>query len=124
MSNYLGIDYGSRHVGLAIADAKLKIALPHRELDTKIFFVELPKIVKDNDIVQIVVGLPVSLTNTITPQTVSTQKFIERLKRAVSIPVVAFDERLTSKLVKGLPGSDHIQAARLILEDYLNKSLT
>lgn len=126
----LGIDYGERHVGLAITDPEGKIALRHSVVDGKKD--EVMKVVKEvvtrERVKKILVGVPVSLAGKETAQTRESLNFMEELRGCLKheIEVEGVDETLTSVAAeqnlraegKGLE-EEHAEAARIMLEDYL-----
>lgn len=117
MTKLLGIDYGERRIGLAVADSEDGIAVQRGVLEnTKEFFDELTNIVRKNGIAKIVVGLPLGLNGKETAQTRTTQEFITSLRAALTIPVETMDERLTS-----IEGGSDAGAAVLILQSYIDK---
>ncbi|MFA5051350.1 MAG: Holliday junction resolvase RuvX [Patescibacteria group bacterium] len=124
--NILAIDYGNQHIGLAIADSKLKIVFPYKVLENqgdKFLFDSLQEIVKKEKIEKIIVGRPMGMQNNLTDQTKITDEFVQKLKKAIELPIEIFDERLTSKLAlslsKGGEGNIHSGSAMIILQDYL-----
>ena len=125
--NILGIDYGSKYVGIAIANIKLKIATPYKILkNNNVFFKELENIILQNNINKLVVGYPIGLSGKKTQQTRIIDKFIQELKQQVHIPVISFDERFTSKIADNLLSNkkpNHAVAANIILQDYLDKGV-
>jgi len=137
----LSIDYGEKYVGLAVADGKLKIALPYKVLENKsdkFLLNNLKEIISQEKVEKIIVGEPISLSGRRTGQTKVVARFIKKLKQEISpvkfiktrmafkrvnIPVVGFDERLTSKMAEKLPikGKEgHAVAAAIILQNYLS----
>jgi len=97
----LGIDYGDRHVGLALSDALLVTAQPFgtyeltgREADDRKFFEDL---VARQDIREIVIGDPLRLDGSAGTRAEKTRRFAAWLEKAVSRPVVFVDERLTTR---------------------------
>lgn len=135
----LSIDYGKKYLGLAIApywpatqeiadDIDLKIAMPYEILENKngkFLLDSLKKIINEKKIKEVIVGRPLSLSGRITEQTKIIDNFIEILKKEVDIPVIGFDERLTSKMAEKLSvdGKErHAVAAAIILQDYLNRT--
>lgn len=129
--NILGIDYGEKYIGLALADDALKIAMPYNVLENKDSLAkDLKNIIKTEKIQKIVIGRPLSLSGKETPQTKFTDMFINNLKKQINVPVISFDERLTTKLAKVLEGStpqggrssSHSIAATIILQNYLDKT--
>ena len=122
----LSIDYGKKNVGLATADPNLKIALPEKDLKSKskkFLFKQLKEIVKKKKIKKIVVGRPIGMSGRLTQQTKIIDKFIQELKKEIKLPIIRFDERLTSKMAMKLcldKQKSHSLAAMIILQDYLN----
>lgn len=126
MSHYLGIDYGARRIGLAVAD-DAKLARPLATVAPA----ELVEAIKRNgpfDVV--VVGLPRSLDGNETPQTLAVKRFCDDvLWRGLKIDPVYQDEAGTSWVAEdrlkesGKPytkGDIDAEAAGIILQDYLN----
>lgn len=124
--NILAIDYGKKYIGLALADDTLKIAMPYKVLENKDSLVEdLIGIIKEEKIERVIVGRPIGLSGSETKQTKLTDTFINHLKKQVKIPVVGFDERLTSKMADKLlqnSKENHSVAATIILQDYLARN--
>lgn len=125
---YLGIDYGSKEIGLAIAHEENGgfIIVGYATLDNKgmeYLMGELREIIKKEEIEKLVIGLPISLKGKATSQTKETENFIQCLKEHINIPLVTEDERLTSVLAKKLGSRNiHEESARLILEGYIEKT--
>ncbi len=103
MARILGIDYGARRIGAAIADPELRIAMPlatidgcgqpARDVQTVIDFA------KTEDIGEFVVGLPLNMSDaagTDSKQTTLTRRFAAELARLSGRPVHLHDERLSS----------------------------
>jgi putative Holliday junction resolvase len=97
----LGIDYGDRHIGLAISDQLQLTAQPfgtydlrESEKENKAFFRDL---VARQEIGQIVIGNPLRMDGTPGTRTQRTQEFAAWLGAAVKVPIVFQDERLTTQ---------------------------
>jgi putative Holliday junction resolvase len=94
---YLAIDYGEKHVGLAICDAAEIVASPLTVIETQ---PDLPKrieqIAKSENVEAIVVGLPLNMDDTEGPQAKLVFKFAEQLGGHLGIPIHFQDERLSS----------------------------
>ena len=124
---YLGIDYGSKKVGLAIADLETKIATPFKIIKNKDILAKISEICKDDNIDKIIVGVPISLKGTMSKQSIEVIKFINKLKDKVDIEVIEQDEKLSSlyanKLLKETKakGLDDDVAAMIILQSYLDE---
>lgn len=95
----LGIDPGARRLGLAITDPDRKIASPlanytrrDQEQDAKY----LEKIVADEDIGLVVIGLPVHLSGQEGAQAKNARQFGAWVAKRIGLPVVFWDERFSS----------------------------
>lgn len=124
----MGIDYGGKKIGLAVANEETKIATPYKVLENKGFnFVvsEIKKICEAEDVGEIIVGLPISLSGEIGPQAKKVMEFVEFLKEKLPLSIKTEDERLTSAMVDKLAKEQKVErdavAAMLILQNYLDK---
>ncbi len=120
----LGIDYGEKRVGLAISDESQTLA---RELDIlppKEFFSKIRQIIEENQITQIVIGLPLNMSGEETKKTLEVKTFKEKLEKLTDVKINTIDERLSSVMAQNLPGGkknvDSL-AAQIILQNYLDK---
>lgn len=122
---YLGIDYGSRRIGLALSDEGGQLALPYRTIpNTKTLFNEIAVVIKHEGVAGIVVGLPVPFSGGESEQTREVKKFIEKLKKTSGVTVDTENEIFTTKMAKsGGTAKRHLDAAAaaLILQSYLDK---
>jgi len=115
----LAIDYGRRRLGLAVSDEGRMIARP---LDTLVRvnrradLSRLRRIVREQDVAQLVVGLPLRLDGTAGEMAEEAQAFAARVGKAVRLPVALVDERLTSwEASEGLeasPGKESFGGSR------------
>ena len=97
MDRVLGIDYGDSRVGLALSDPMRIIAKPFKTLNNnKNLLLELKLIIKDNDIVQFVVGYPINMKGKNTLQTKKVDDFINFLEANFDLTITKIDERLSS----------------------------
>ena len=98
---YLGLDLGSKTLGISISDTTNTIASVYttlrfsedNNLDT---LDELKKIIEDNNITTLVLGLPKNMNNTLGPRALITLEYKEKLEQELNIEVILYDERLTS----------------------------
>ena len=102
MSRILGLDYGEKRIGLAITDPLNIIAKPLQTINVskEDIYKVLNQLIKEYQIVKIVVGLPLTLKNTHSIQTDKVLVFIEQLKNNVNIDIDTYDERFTSDMAK------------------------
>lgn len=99
----LGIDYGTKRMGLAISDLSLTIAtsykiLYRKELDKDLQ--ELQQIIKEKEIGAIVMGLPLQMNGVEGSIAEEVRKFASVLEENFHLPVFLWDERLSSSAVE------------------------
>jgi len=123
----LGLDYGTRKIGLAFGDTELLIASP---LDVwilgeeKEFIGRLKELIQTEEIETVVVGIPKKRSGADTEQGERHRVFVMSLEQILNIPVATVDESFTSKESQRLrteTGSDVSEdalAAMLILQEY------
>lgn len=133
---YLGLDLGSRTLGVAISDVTHTIATSYivirhnEEYDRLLDDVE--KIVKDEHIEKIVLGFPKNMNNTIGPKGELSLEFKRKLEQKLNIEVILQDERLTTKEAESVLIKNNTRrnkrrkvidklAATIILQSYLDK---
>lgn len=119
----LGIDYGTKRVGLAISDESETLARELTILSLKQFWEEIAGIVESSEVLKIVVGWPLGMSGEMTMKTQEVEKFILKLEKKIPVRVVKFDERLSSQMAMKMPGGmskvDSL-AAQIILQNYLD----
>lgn len=125
---YLGIDYGEKKIGLAIADLETKIATPYKILiDEADILAKISEIVQEENISKIIIGLPISLKGTMSKQTKLVINFINKLRNNFDLEIIEQDEKFTSiyaqRLLQGTKAKkfDDDVAAMLILQSYLDE---
>jgi putative holliday junction resolvase len=95
----LALDYGRKKIGLALADAEARIAEPHDTLERvnrNEDMRRLREFVRDHNVKQIVVGLPLRLDGAAGEMADEAKRFAERVRKQIGVPVEMVDERLTS----------------------------
>lgn len=99
----LGIDLGDKTMGLALSDRTWQIATPLHTLSRHASeFAALEKLIMDESIVGIIIGLPINMNGTEGPQALKTRSFVNALQeREVfsDIPIIFWDERLSTSAV-------------------------
>jgi putative Holliday junction resolvase len=95
----LSIDYGRARMGLAIADSNARMAQPlctlermNRNEDMR----RLRELAREHGVRQIVVGLPLRLDGTRGEMAEEVERFAQRVRKQIGVPVEMVDERLTS----------------------------
>jgi len=96
----LGVDFGDKNIGLAVSDKLLITAqalgsyrVKNEEEDKKYF----KDLVSKYEIEEIVIGLPLRMDGTPGTRVQKTQKFASWLENVLKLPIVLWDERLTTK---------------------------
>ncbi|MBI2459329.1 MAG: Holliday junction resolvase RuvX [Parcubacteria group bacterium] len=121
---YLGIDWGEKRIGLALADSETKLATPFKTAGS---VEEVARIVASERIDLVVLGKPISITNYQLPITNEKyNKFIVDLKSKIKARLEMVDERLSSQAADALVGHKKIKSSRdeiaamIILQSYLD----
>ncbi|MCL2438912.1 MAG: Holliday junction resolvase RuvX [Alphaproteobacteria bacterium] len=94
MTRYLGIDYGGKRIGIAISDFDNKLAFAHKQIDAAEGKTKLAKIINENEITHIVVGLPLQMDGSEGESAAAARKFATTLP--ASAQIIFQDERLSS----------------------------
>lgn len=126
----LALDVGSKRIGLALASFAARIASPYATLENDAqTWQNLRKICQEEQVAQLVVGLPRGLEGQATDQTRYVETFVHTLAAELGLPIELKDEALTSRQAEAelasrgkhfSKGDIDALAAVYILEDYLN----
>ena len=98
----IGLDYGTKTVGVALSDALGITAQPvetiTRKEENKLrkTYARIEEIISQNDVDRIVVGLPKNMNNTVGERAEACMEFAKNLERRTGLEVVMWDERLTT----------------------------
>lgn len=97
----LGLDLGTKTLGLALSDKSNTIASPYRVLrwdgeNYDLLFKDLDMIIDDNGITNLILGLPKNMNNTLGFAAERSLKFKEALEKRYSLEVTLIDERLST----------------------------
>ena len=124
MARILALDVGSKRVGVACSDELAIIATPLGTLRRASYNRDaalIAALVAEKAAECVVVGLPTSLSGQASAQTRRIERFAEMLATRISVPVVLWDERLTTVMAKAINASDlDAVAAAFILQNYLD----
>ncbi len=117
----IGIDLGTKTIGLALSDVERRIASPLETIKRVKFGQDaaaLLKIAAQHRIAGFVVGLPLNLDGTEGPRVQSTRAFVRNLVPLTPLPVVLWDERLSTLAVtRTLMSADASRARRAAVVD-------
>ena len=129
----LGLDLGSKRIGLAVSDTEASFAFPAgtlRSTGRKADIAAVCEIIAEREIGAVVVGLPRHMDGRHGPEAAAAERFAAALQKSSGVPVETLDERLTSQeaervlLAQGQapsrsrPRVDEIAAA-ILLRTYL-----
>lgn len=122
----LGLDLGTKTIGIAVSDALRMTATPLETIKRIKFGKdadEIDRLIKDNNPVGIVLGLPLNMDGSEGPRVQSTRAFARNLAARIEIPIVFWDERLsTSAVTRTLIEADVSRAKRAQVVDKLAAS--
>lgn len=99
----LGLDLGSKTIGLAISDSGLAVASPLETLRRKKFTADaeaLIALIAERGIGGLVLGLPKNMDGSEGPRAQSTRQFAANLLGKINIPIALWDERLSTAAVE------------------------
>ena len=137
MKRILGIDYGTKRIGLAISD-------PMRIIASALKFVpnnddaidEILNIAKKYEVEAIVIGIPLNLKGERAIKSEEVNEFIEKLREKSNLKIIEWDERFTTAIAKktmlemGLKKKQRqdrtridSMSAAILLQSYLNSNL-
>ena len=98
----MGLDYGSKTVGVAISDPLFitaqGIEIIRRKDENKLrqTYARIEELIEEYQVTEIVLGLPKNMNDTLGPRVEMTLEFKEKLERRTGLPVHTWDERLTT----------------------------
>jgi len=132
----LGLDFGQKRIGVAVVQAGTNIALPVRMIERKgreQVLAEIQQFIKSYRIEKVVVGLPKTLKGEMGPAAEKISKEMEWFRANLPVPLVLWDERLSSKEVERVLIDADVRrdkrkeiidqlAAQRILQNYLDSS--
>jgi len=114
MTRIMGLDFGTKRIGVAMSDELLLTAQGRETIQRKELKSDLSLIkglIDSNDVNEVVVGLPLNMNGTYSEKTRETILFVDELIKTVSVSVKTWDERLTS-----------VQADRAMLEGDMSRA--
>jgi putative holliday junction resolvase len=132
----MALDVGGRRIGVALSDTTRVLASPLTTLRAEPrerVLSEIAALVQRHEVVEVVVGLPLTLSGEVGPQAHTIQLFVERLKSVLTAPIHMFDERLTTVAAERMmldlgmkpeqrkARIDEV-AASIILQDFLDST--
>ena len=98
-SRLIGLDLGSKKIGISICDEKQSIAIPFKTIvksSADKLIDELKLIIKQNDIRGIIIGNPINMDGTTGPSSQSIRDIAKNISQKIKIPICLWDERLST----------------------------
>ena len=98
----MGLDVGTKTIGLALSDTRRVIASPLETIRRRRFrddVARLWSLIDDNGVAGLVIGLPLTLAGVDGPRTQSVRQFARNILTARDLPIVLWDERLSTAAV-------------------------
>ena len=95
----IGLDLGSKRIGVSICDEKQLIATPFKTINrstAKEVINELRTIIEENDIKGIIIGNPLNMDGTSGSSAQSVKDTSENIEKSINLPVCLWDERLST----------------------------
>ena len=136
----MGLDYGSKTVGVAISDELLltsqgkEIIRRNEENKLRRTLARIEELIQEYGVEKIVLGLPLNMDESVSERSELCLEFKDKIERRTGIPVEMLDERLTTVEadeimneagIKGKERKEYVDmiAAQIILQDYLDNKL-
>jgi len=99
LGRIMGIDYGSRRIGISLSDPTQTIASP---LTTLVFrndcelSQQLSQLISDHEVVAVVVGWPINMNGVVGEKADAVEKFVRQIRAFLNLPIYLWDERWTT----------------------------
>ena len=98
-SRLIGLDLGSKRIGVSICDEKRLVAIPLKVInysDLSSLICEISEIIKENNIKGIVVGNPINMDGSFGPSSQSIKDKVINISKKIDVPICLWDERLST----------------------------
>lgn len=122
---YLGIDYGSKRIGVAISDENARLAFPRMVMaNTKTFVDEIVAFIEKEHVQGIVLGESHDRNNIPNPIMKKIHIFADELRACTILPIFFVSEAYTSQEAKHIQGENAMHdasAAAIILQSFLDR---
>ena len=133
MKRILALDPGTKRIGVALSDEMGWIAQPLETFERRSITADLKHIqelVRDHEVARVIMGMPFRLDGSVGPAAEQVEQFKVMLEGVLSVPVIPWDERLTSKSAESMlieanvsrkkrKGAVDRVAAAILLQSYL-----
>ena len=98
-SRLIGLDLGSKRIGVSICDEKQLIATPFKTINrtsAKELINELKIIIEENNIKGIIIGNPLNMDGSSSSSTQSVKDTSDNIEKSINLPICLWDERLST----------------------------
>ena len=98
-SRLIGLDLGSKRIGVSICDEKQLIATPFKTINrtnAKELINELKIIIEENNIKGIIIGNPLNMDGSSSSSTQSVKDTSDNIEKSIDLPICLWDERLST----------------------------
>ena len=98
-SRLIGLDLGSKRIGVSICDEKQLIATPFKTINrtsAKALVNELKIIIEENNIKGIIIGNPLNMDGSSSSSTQSVKDTSDNIEKSIDLPICLWDERLST----------------------------
>jgi putative Holliday junction resolvase len=116
-SRLIGLDLGSKRIGVSICDEKQLIATPFKtinKINIKELIRELKDIIKENDICGIIIGNPINMDGTTGRSAQSVKDVVTNISKSIKLPICLWDERLSTVAAFKLSGQLDINVSKRV----------
>jgi len=116
-SRLIGLDLGSKRIGVSICDEKQLIATPFKtinKINIKELIRELKDIIKENDICGIIIGYPINMDGSTGRSTQSVKDVAINISKSIKLPICLWDERLSTVAAFKLSGQLDINVSKRV----------
>ena len=99
----LGLDVGTKTIGMALSDVTRSVATPYETIRRTKFTTDaktILEVIETNQVGALLIGLPLNMDGSEGPRAQSTRAFARNLARLVDVPLVFWDERLSTAAVE------------------------
>ncbi len=99
----LGLDVGTKTIGMALSDVTRSVATPYHTVRRTKFTEDVSAIeaaIEEHEVGAVVIGLPLNLDGSEGPRAQSTRAFARNLAARIAVPILFWDERLSTAAVE------------------------
>jgi putative Holliday junction resolvase len=100
MARILGLDPGSKRIGVAMADTETRVATPFEVWDAHDWYDSLKSLLAEEEVTAIVVGHPRPLRSIETESSKRAVEFAQEVRQVAGVEVVLYDERFTTTVAE------------------------